>query len=516
MKLFDLYGEVLLKDDNTKGKLQDINKEAEKSSSGFDKLKSGLLKFTAGAVSIAGVVKGFKDVTSAAMESENADNRLNTLMMNVKGTTEKQVNALKDYAAQLQKTGVVEDDTTKVGMSQLATFGLQADTIKKLTPGLQDLAVSQYGVNVSGEQMQSMANLVGKAMTGSAGALTKYGVTLTDAQKKMIEHGTEQQRMATITDALKSNFGGLNESMAKTTAGGLQQLKNSFGDFKEMLGGKLLPLINKGASWVNAHMPQIMLITESVFKGIGDAVNWVMDIYNTSLKPSLTELFAWINKNMPTIKAVFSTTFKIIGEVLKVAITIVVDFIKITVKIVTTVIEVAGTVKKKFIEIKDAIVNPIKTAVSFVKESVGKIKEFFGGLHIELPKFKMPHFTITGKWDLIPPGISTPHIGVDWYAEGGILTQPTIFGQYGGSYLGGGEKGMEAVLPVEKLSSILARTLKEMNIGNPVVNNFNQPFVKNDITNNNARQFDMDNGLDNLSRAIKAELFKSGTGLTMG
>ena len=94
-------------------------------------------------------------------------------MMNVKGTTLENVNAMKKYARELQGVTTVGDEATIQGASQLATFQLQSSTIKTLLPSLQDLAVSQYGVSVSGDQMQSMANLVGKVMTGNVGALTR-------------------------------------------------------------------------------------------------------------------------------------------------------------------------------------------------------------------------------------------------------------------------------------------------------------------------------------------------------
>ena len=53
---------------------------------------------------------------------------------------------------------------------------------------------------------------------------------------------------------------------------------------------------------------------------------------------------------------------------------------------------------------------------------------------------KLPHFKITGKFSLNPP--STPHIGVDWYAKGGIFDKASVIGV--------GEAGPEAVVPLDK------------------------------------------------------------------
>ena len=71
---------------------------------------------------------------------------------------------------------------------------------------------------------------------------------------------------------------------------------------------------------------------------------------------------------------------------------------------------------------------------------------------------KLPHISVTGG--VAPYGIggqgSMPKFNIDWYANGGILTNPTIFGMQNGRLLGGGEAGAEAVLPLSKLEGMIA------------------------------------------------------------
>ena len=94
--------------------------------------------------------------------------------------------------------------------------------------------------------------------------------------------------------------------------------------------------------------------------------------------------------------------------------------------------------------IKTAITTPIENAVEFIRNAIDRIRGFFSGLHLELPHIKLPHFSLTGSFSLVPPSI--PHISVDWYKNGGIFTNPTIF-----NGVGVGEAGAEAVLPLKKL-----------------------------------------------------------------
>lgn len=181
-------------------------------------------------------------------------------MMNVKGTTLENVDAMKKYASELQGITTVGDEVTIQGASQLATFQLQSGTIQTLLPALQDLAVSQYGVSVSGDQMQQMANLVGKVMTGNVGALTRYGVTLNDTQKKILQNGTESERAAMLVEVLGQNFGGLAEAMANTPEGKIVQVKNAFGDMQEVIGAKLYPVLTAFFGKVASAMPTIQNI----------------------------------------------------------------------------------------------------------------------------------------------------------------------------------------------------------------------------------------------------------------
>lgn len=102
--------------------------------------------------------------------------------------------------------------------------------------------------------------------------------------------------------------------------------------------------------------------------------------------------------------------------------------------------------------IKSMITDPLETAKGVIKGIVDAIKGFFS-FSITWPKIPMPHFSINpAGWeigDLLKGKI--PSLGVDWFANGGILTKPTIFGQNGNSLMVGGEAGKEAVAPLSDL-----------------------------------------------------------------
>lgn len=108
----------------------------------------------------------------------------------------------------------------------------------------------------------------------------------------------------------------------------------------------------------------------------------------------------------------------------------------------------------KFNEIRTGITNKIDEAKEGVRNAIEKIKSFFN-FSWSLPKIKLPHFSISGSFSLNPPSI--PKFSVQWFKNGGIMTNPTMFGINGNKAMVGGEVEQEAILPI----SILRQYVKE-------------------------------------------------------
>lgn len=105
------------------------------------------------------------------------------------------------------------------------------------------------------------------------------------------------------------------------------------------------------------------------------------------------------------------------------------------------------------------------------KSAIDKLKSFF---HFDwsLPKIKLPHFSISGKFSLSPPSI--PHISVSWYKKAMdnamLLNDPTIFGMSGNTFLGAGEAGPEVVSGADTLMNMISKSVKSAMSGAPVIN----------------------------------------------
>lgn len=100
--------------------------------------------------------------------------------------------------------------------------------------------------------------------------------------------------------------------------------------------------------------------------------------------------------------------------------------------------------------IKNSISDAIEGAKNIVSNTIEKIKGFFN-FEFKWPHLKMPHFTFEGSMNPLEwAEKGVPSIGVEWYAKGGIMTGPTVFGMNGNNLMVGGEAGSEAVLPLNK------------------------------------------------------------------
>lgn len=122
--------------------------------------------------------------------------------------------------------------------------------------------------------------------------------------------------------------------------------------------------------------------------------------------------------------------------------------------------EMGNTIHDKFSGISGKILDTFTKCRETIHDIVEKIKGFFD-FEWKLPDIKLPHFSIDGSFSLNPPSI--PHIGVDWYAEGGVMTKPTAFGinPATGNIMAGGEAGAEAIAPVSILQDYIRRAVSE-------------------------------------------------------
>ena len=213
----------------------------------------------------------------------------------------------------------------------------------------------------------------------------------------------------------------------------------------------------------------VSTVINAVSGVISSVMGTIKNVISTVWTAISTKVSAVVNGIKTTVSTVFNAIKSVASTVwngIKTAISTVVDGIKSKVSSVfnamkSTVSSVFNGIKNTATTvwngIKNAITKPIEAAKNTIKGIVDKIAGFFSGMKLSLPHIKLPHFKITGKLSLAPPSI--PHLSIDWYKEGGIMTRPTMFGMNGSSIMAGGEAGAEAILPLKNFYNQLSAML---------------------------------------------------------
>ena len=208
----------------------------------------------------------------------------------------------------------------------------------------------------------------------------------------------------------------------------------------DAIKSKVTTVINAVASVINTVMNAI----KTVFTTVWNAIKTVVTTVVNSIKSVVTTVFNAIKSTATTVWNAVKTAVTTPVNAIKSTVTSVFNSVKSTVTSIFNGIK--STATSVWNGIKSAITTPIEAAKNKVKGVVDAIKGFFSGMKISLPHIKLPHFRVSGKLSIAPP--SVPHLSIDWYKEGGIMTSPTIFGMNGSSLMAGGETGAEAILPL--------------------------------------------------------------------
>ena len=183
----------------------------------------------------------------------------------------------------------------------------------------------------------------------------------------------------------------------------------------------------------------------SAWEGIKSAISSALDAIKSVVSSIWESIKSKISSVLDGIKAVVSTAW----EAVKNKISHVLDGVKSVASNAWENIKstassafesVKSTASSVWNGIKSAITRPIESAKNTVLGIVDKIKSAFSGMHISIPKPKLPHIKVGSK-AVFGGKVSIPTFSIDWYAKGGFFN--------GASIIGVGEAGREAVLPLE-------------------------------------------------------------------
>ena len=300
---------------------------------------------------------------------------------------------------------------------------------------------------------------------------------------------------SSIVDVLKSLWGGLCQFLAPVFEAAFNVVSTVLGTVLDVITG----LLDVFIGLFTGNWSQMWEGVKEIFSGIWDGITGLFDTALNLLKSLAETVFGWfgstwesvwsgiksffetiwngivaffsgiwntivstVTAQINAVKTVVTTVFNAIKTTattiwngIKTAISTVVDGIKSKVSSAFESVKntatnlfngIKSTATSVWNGIKTAIVTPIEAARDKIRSALDAVSGFFSGLKLQLPHIKLPHFRVSGTLSISPP--SVPHLSIDWYKEGGIMTKPTVFGMNGSALMAGGESGSEAILPL--------------------------------------------------------------------
>lgn len=318
-----------------------------------------------------------------------------------------------------------------------------------------------------------------------------------------------------IVDVLKSLWDGLCQFLAPVFEAAFSVVSTVLGSVLNVITG----LLDVFIGLFTGNWSQLWDGVKVIFSGVWDAITGLFDTALNLLKSLAEVVFGWFGTTWETVwtsiksffetiwngiiaffsgiwnsivstvtaqinavKTVVTTVFNAIKATattiwngIKTAISTVVDGIKSKVSSAFESVKntatnlfngIKSTATSVWNGIKTAIVTPIEAARDKIRSALNAVSGFFSGLKLQLPHIRLPHFRVSGTLSISPP--SVPHLSIDWYKEGGIMTEPTVFGMNGSALMAGGEAGSEAILPLsgfyKQLEAMLTEKLNMHNV----------------------------------------------------
>jgi len=306
------------------------------------------------------------------------------------GWAQTQIDGLNKLSASMENVGVVDHNVTTAGQAQLATFALSSDTVGKLSSAMDNLIANTAGYNSTTSDAMSVANLMGKAMGGNAGALTKYGVQMTDAQKKTLQFGTEAQKTQVVLDAINNSnaLKNLNADLAKTPQGQMKQLGMSLDGVKESLGGllegKVSPdqfvsalddFVNKGIAVVTTMAPKLITGITSALTAIA---NKLPDLVSGMLPPLIQGFISIVNGVVAALPGLINGIVKalpvLLPMILNGALQMFMGIVNAIPKIIPVIVKALPTIIQSVVKaLLDNLPTIIKGVVQLVVGLVGAV-----------------------------------------------------------------------------------------------------------------------------------------------
>lgn len=285
--------------------MEQTNKMSNKLTKGFNAAANAIKGFVAG-FAIKQIVDFGRAAVQVASQRLEQETKLAQVLRTSQNATDAQIQSVLDQADALEKVGVIGKDVITASQAQLATYDLTTDSIKALTPALLDYLAAEKGASATKEDAIGLTNGLAQAIQGNYGSLSRTGFILDEATKKLIENGTQAQRVQAITEVLNSTYKDYNKTLANTFLGTQVRAIRVIDDFKEDLGFALMPTIQMLTG-------ELLKFSGGLESGTPRINDWGKKIYQaTNFVISMAKAFVLVIKSLTAFGDIIYQSGKVV------------------------------------------------------------------------------------------------------------------------------------------------------------------------------------------------------------
>lgn len=234
-----------------------------------------LFALAGGTALAAGAVSFVKDAFAEAREGQKVGALTTAVIKSTGGAAKVSAEQVGELAGAISKKVGIDDEAVQSGANLLLTFknvrnetGKGNDIFNQATASMVDMAAGMAAASGGSVDFRSAATMLGKALNDPVkglAAMSRVGVQFSKSQansiKKMVESGNTMGAQKAILKELNAQFGGAAASQATAA----DKASVAWGNLKEEIGTRLLPVADRFAKWA----------TDDLVPAMSDAVDWI-------------------------------------------------------------------------------------------------------------------------------------------------------------------------------------------------------------------------------------------------
>lgn len=269
--------------------------------------------------------------------------------------------------------------------------------------------------------------------------------------------------VTTAGTVISSNIKSVWNTASTTVTSKVTSIKNDISSGFETAKNDAATKVNELKSNVEKGFTSLKTSVETTVNALKTNVTTGFSSLRTQLSMTVNAIKTDASNGFTTIKTNIASTVQSITS------STVSSFNSLRTSLTSTVSNIASYITSRFSTVGSSISSAISSGANsamysfnhILSSAQNMVSNLIAAFNFDwhLPYIKLPHISwqyeeVDSKFAKFFGVSSMPKLSIDWYAKGGIVDSPTLFGA--------GEAGREAIIPLERNTEWIGRVAREM------------------------------------------------------